>query len=298
MSQQKKLLVCDLDNTLYDWVHYFVASFYAMIDEVVRTTNCDRERLLDDFRAVHQRHQDSEHPFSLIETELIRNLFPNKEPTEVANLLDSAFHAFNSMRKKELKLHPGVREALGKLVENDVLIVAHTESKLYGVVDRLTRLGLTDYFAKIYCRERPASIHPNPEVSRTWLLNFPMDRVIELSHHQKKPDPAVLLEICGDLDVAPQEVAYVGDSMARDMLMAKEADVLSVWAKYGAQHSSNDYSKLVRISHWTSEDVAQELRLKEMARSVRPDFILESSFEEILPALGIGQSKRAQRNSA
>jgi FMN phosphatase YigB (HAD superfamily) len=51
-----KLLICDLDNTLYDWVAYFVPSFYAMVDKVVELLGCDRERLLDDFRKVHQRH--------------------------------------------------------------------------------------------------------------------------------------------------------------------------------------------------------------------------------------------------
>ena len=51
-SVSKRLLICDLDNTLYDWVSYFVPTFYAMADEVVRITNCDRDRLLDDFRLI------------------------------------------------------------------------------------------------------------------------------------------------------------------------------------------------------------------------------------------------------
>ena len=31
-----KVLVCDLDNTLYDWVGFFVPALYAMVDETVR----------------------------------------------------------------------------------------------------------------------------------------------------------------------------------------------------------------------------------------------------------------------
>src|SRR4051794_31349072 len=68
----KRLLVCDLDNTLYDWVSYFVASFNAMVDAAVEVMGCDRDELLDDLRAVHQRHHDSEHPFALLEAETVR----------------------------------------------------------------------------------------------------------------------------------------------------------------------------------------------------------------------------------
>src|SRR5687767_12563680 len=113
----KKLLVCDLDNTLYDWVTYFVTAFYAMVDEVVRITGCDRERLLDDFRTVHRRHHDSEHPFSLLETQTIRDLFPGKSRSQIAKRLDPAFHAFNASRKEHLCLFPGVREGLNKLTQ-------------------------------------------------------------------------------------------------------------------------------------------------------------------------------------
>ena len=71
----KKLLVCDLDNTLYDWVGYFVPSFYAMVDKVIQITGCDREKLLDDFREVHEKHGDSEQPFALLETQTIKSFY-------------------------------------------------------------------------------------------------------------------------------------------------------------------------------------------------------------------------------
>jgi phosphoserine phosphatase len=85
----KKLLVCDLDNTLYDWIGYFVPSFYAMMDAVVAITNCDREQLLDDFRAVHQKYADAEHPFALLETETVKRLYPSGHD-EAVKILDPA----------------------------------------------------------------------------------------------------------------------------------------------------------------------------------------------------------------
>jgi FMN phosphatase YigB (HAD superfamily) len=280
-----RLLVCDLDNTLYDWVRYFVPAFYAMIDEVVRITRCDRERLLDDFREVHRMYHDSEHPFALLETRTIRMLYPGRSRHEVAADLDSAFHAFNSVRKSELQLYPGVRETLDEICRAGVVLVAHTESKLHAVIDRLTRLELTHYFRRIYCRERAQVDHPNPAISRHLLDEFPMEKVSELSHHKRKPDPAVLLEICQREQIAVKAAAYVGDSLVRDVLLARGAGVFAIWAKYGIAHKSENYQRLIRITHWTEDDLSRERALSEAAQSVQPDYVLEQSFGEIIEAI-------------
>ena len=297
-KKQIKLLVCDLDNTLYDWFSFFVPSFYAMVDQVVEITNCDRENLLDDFREVHQRHHDSEHPFSLLETSTIQKLFRNSTKREIAEILDPAFHAYNSMRKENLELHRGVERTLGLLKKSSISLVAHTESKLYPVVDRLRRFNLTHYFSRIYCRERSLSDHPFPENSARWLEDFPMERVVELSKHQSKPNIGVLLEICSKEGFEPNETAYIGDSIARDMLMAKGAGVFAIWAAYGADHDPEQYDRLVRITHWTKEDVDREIELKEAARSIRPDFIAGESFEDILQVISIDAAGELRTRTA
>jgi phosphoglycolate phosphatase len=288
----KRLLICDLDNTLYDWVGYFVPTFYAMVDRVVEITGCDREKLLDDFRAVHQRHKDTEEPFALLETETIKTLYQNAPPQIMLQTLDPAFHAFNSARKKNLQLHPSVRETLELLKADGIKMVAHTESKLYGVVDRFNRFDLFRYFSTVYCRKRSESPHPIPEIGVEWLQRVPTDIFVELSHHQAKPDPTVLLEICAREGVSPEETSYAGDSIARDILMAKRANIFSIWAAYGAQHDPEQYGKLVRISHWSSDEVALELRLTEEAKNIQPDYIARTSFAEVLTALDIKTSPR------
>src|ERR1043165_5306505 len=111
----RQLLVCDLDNTLYDWVSYFVPAFYAMVDVAVSITGCDRAKLLDDFRRVHQRYHDSEQPFALLETETVRTLYQGRSASETRRELDPALHAFNSVRKRSLALYPGVKETLESL---------------------------------------------------------------------------------------------------------------------------------------------------------------------------------------
>lgn len=280
-----RLLVCDLDNTLYDWVGYFVPAFYAMADEVVRLINCDREQLLDDFQCVHRLHHDSEHPYALVETATVRRAFPNSPRDEITRNLRSAFEAFDLARKEHLRLYPGVRHGLDALCDAKVTLIAHTESKLNGVVDRMTRLGLSSYFLHIYCRERAAAEYPDSSGHIRRLGEFPMEKVRELSHHQRKPDPSVLLEICSTEGTSPSDTAYVGDSILRDVYLANRVGAYSIWAKYGAAHAREDYLKLVRVSHWTSDDVAQERQLGQEAGTIRPNYILERQFDEILEAL-------------
>lgn len=279
----KRLLICDLDNTLYDWVGFFVPSFYAMVDEAVRILRCDREALLDDFRRVHRKHHDAEHPFALLETAIVKKILNGMSDIEQKRALDSAFKAFNSARKQTLRLYPGVERTLSLLSSNGVVLVAHTESRFFAVAYRMRTLGLTKYFSRVYCRQRPENSLVSYERAGSFIDNFPDRNVVELSMHQRKPDPSVLVEIQRDIGVNASQCTYIGDSLTRDVLMAKEASVYAIWAKYGTNHDPAAYQKLVRVSQWTPEEVARERDLKNKAATIRPDLIAEHSFEEILP---------------
>lgn len=277
-----RLLICDLDNTLYDWVGYFVPAFYEMIEKIVEISACNREELLDDFREVHRKHHDSEHPFALLETNTVQRMYPEATVQEIADIFDPAFHAFNSSRKRNLALYPGAMSGIQAIHASGITLVAHTESKLFSATGRIQRLGLTEYFSRLYCREASKSSHPSAGSFSKPLNDFPQDRVNELRHHQRKPNVHVVTEICEREGVPASESAYVGDSIARDIMMANDAGIFSIWAKYGSNSSKEEYEKLVRISHWSDEDVVRERLLAGKAQGVRPNAVLENSFDEIL----------------
>ena len=106
------LLITDLDNTIYDWLAAFVPSFYAMVGEAAPLLGVDEQELLDDLQAVHRRHGDSEHPFALLETAAVQKRFGAASQRESVQILDGAFHAFNRVRKQNLKLYEGVTTRL------------------------------------------------------------------------------------------------------------------------------------------------------------------------------------------
>lgn len=274
-----RLLICDLDNTLYDWVSFYAQSFLAFVDGLVATTGIEREELLDDFRAVHRRHQNSEHPFAVLELECIRRRFAGMSNEDILSELDEAMHAFNSTRKRTLLPYDGVRETLAELVSCGVQIVAHTEAIAELAFDRLRRLELTQFFSCLYARDSTLPPHP-----RSGPMNPAPEGFVErIPIIERKPNPALLDRICRRHGMLLCEAVYVGDSLTKDMGMAKTAGAYAVWARYGTRYDRHQWSALVRITHWTPEDVEQEKRLKEKFLGVEPDLVIDS-FSQLLGA--------------
>jgi FMN phosphatase YigB (HAD superfamily) len=275
------LFIFDMDNTLYDWYEAFLPAFYEMVNVASKALNCNREELLSQLQEVHVRHHDVEHPFSLAETRIVQKQMEIHKHEDVLKLIDPAFHAFNSLRKRNLKLFPAVMETLEELRSRNVELVAYTDSTYFAALGRLERLGLSAIFSRVYCRERGNNSLPNNSAQQRQNLK----KVVEIPSHQSKPNPVVLADIVTAQHRDLANVAYIGDSLAKDVLMAKRAGCYAVWAKYGAHTDVEMYESLIRISHWTSEDILKEKNYAREAKNVEPDFTCERSIAEVLRLL-------------
>lgn len=274
-----KLLICDLDNTLYDWVSYYAYSFSAFVDELVIATEIDREVLLDDFRDVHRHHQNSEHPFAVLELPSIQHRFAGDSRERVLEALDSSMHAFNSSRVRTLSLYEGVAETLEALRAMGVTVVGHTEAIAEVAYDRLQRLEVVDLILRLYAVEAKLAPHPRGGPS-----NLPPTGFLErISTSERKPNPQLLLDICARHGATPNETVYVGDSLTKDISMASSAGAFAVWARYGTVYDSRLWEILVRVTHWTTEDVVREKQLRIESEGILPDLTIDS-FPELLAA--------------
>lgn len=280
--KQVDLAVFDLDNTLYDWYASFLPAFYAMVDVATPILNCDRDALLDELRSVHIEHHDVEHPFSLLETKIAQEFIAQKKNADARQLLDPAFHAFNKVRRDNLTLFPDVRRTLDELKARDIALIAFTDSSYFATLRRIRQLGLADVFQHIFCRAKSKKEPPFP-------VRVPDDNLgditTELPANEAKPDPRVLIEIAKIENRATSSIAYIGDSISRDVLMAKKAGCFAVWAKYGVHKDKVMYERLIRISHWTSEDIRREKNFAVEAAKIEPDFVCERSISEVLAVL-------------
>jgi phosphoglycolate phosphatase len=281
---RKRALITDLDNTLYDWVTFFSKSFEAMVDEIERITEINRETLLDEFRSVHREYGNSEQPFAAIELPSIVAHFGTSDRAELAQALNPALHAFNSMRKRSLTLYPGVQNTLRQLAENDISLIGHTEAMVLNSLWRLRKLNIDKYFRRLYTLEGKWAMHPSGGGND--LLDQIDDFVETVPRNERKPNPELLIDICRREGFDIQEAVYVGDSLVRDVSMAKRANVTAVWAAYGTRYDKCLWDILVRVTHWTDEDVAREERLRHDFGNIMPDLSIER-FEDVGLALGL-----------
>ena len=268
----KKLLVCDLDNTLYDWVTFFTTSFQSMIHELTRLLNVPEETLLKEFKIVHQRYGNSEQPFAVLELPILQRIFGDLARDEMAKRIDSALHQFNSTRKQTLVLYPGVADTLAELQRRDVKIVGHTEAVLENSYWRLQALDIRQYFSRLYTLEGKRAIHISPE-SR--FVDPPHGFVRIIPREDRKPNPRLLADICRDEGVDISHTYYVGDSLVKDVAMGKQAGAIAIWARYGTLYNPDHWTYLVKVTHWTDDDVHREKLLKAKYREVVPDYTID-----------------------
>lgn len=280
----KRIVITDLDNTLYDWVTYFARSFRTMVGELAIILDVTEDQILDEFRSLNRSLGTVEHPFSAFELPSVLRRLGRLPPALMKEKLESAFHAFNRERKASLRLYPGVEATLRGLHASNVIVVGHTEASLVNAYYRVLTLSIAPYLSRLYVLKGHDVKHPEPQ--RQADLRPPPDYVVEVPVTERKPNPVLLLDICAREGVDHSDAVYVGDSLVRDVAMARRAGVTSAWAKYGTIYSAEDWATVVRVTHWTDLDVAEDARLRAASADVRPDHTL-ASFGEIEAIVGL-----------
>lgn len=276
-----KLVVTDLDNTLYDWYASFVPAFYAMVHQALPILDVREDVLLDELRLVHCKHGDSEHPFAILETPSFVKRIPPLSKDEMRARLEPAFRIFDQSQSQALKLYKTVADSLQALRDLQVQVVAYTDARVSNSLTRLKQLGIDALLNRLYA---PAHVFDVDEPHHA-----PDGFVRLLVATDRKPNPATLGDIFSDFGVAPFDSLYVGDSLSRDIYMAKLAGAHAAWAKYGTQYDATLWPKLVRVTHWTDADVNRENDLREKTKAVRPDCTLDQ-FSDIFLHYNFGET--------
>src|SRR5206468_1475722 len=108
--------------------------------------------------------------------------------------------------------------------------------------------------------------------SRTEDVDARVER-IELQAGVRKPHKSALLPIFSRFGLDPSRSIYVGDSLTRDIKMAKDCGMWAAWARYGQNVDPEMYSYLKLITFWGSVEVqSEESFILEAPDAARPDF--------------------------
>lgn len=236
------LLIVDMDNTLYDWVGYFVPAMNSMVAKASLLLDVPEAELRRQLAEVHRHHGNTEHPFALLETHAVRHKYGHSR-TDAYGALREAFDAFDAEKTRRLALYPGVAETLGEIRSTGCIIVGHTEAISVSIQSRARFLKLERYLSCIYAPAPRISAHPLQRRNARYLEVRAVDEI-------RKPNPRIIDAILNDFKISRQEALYVGDSLEKDMAMALNAGIRAAWARYGLRHDPNYWTALLEISHW------------------------------------------------
>lgn len=279
--QRVTVLVTDVDNTLYDWMAMWSPAFGGMLARLAADSGLPRDMLEREFRALHQLHGTTEYAFAIQELPSLRALHPGED---LVARYAAAIDQYRAARRRTLRLYPGVAEALAAIRATGCLVVGYTESRAYYVNYRIRALGLDGLLDYVYSppdHALPAGMSPEA-IRRYPAEHYRLARTVHrhVADGAWKPDAAVLRALLGELGAEPAQAVYVGDSLVKDVAMARAAGVSDVFARYGDVPDRAGYELLRRVSHWPREMMAVAERAREA--DLAPTHVLRTRFAELL----------------
>lgn len=250
-----RLVVTDMDNTLYSWVDYIVPAVEAMVDAVVKATGFSRLKVVQSLKAVYTAYESNEYPYALQESSIFKE-FPEFGSFDKL-VIDPARAAFSNARKKYLKPYKGVVETLTALKARKIFVAALTDAPRNPAEQRVKRLGIDQLLTALYTMpgftfpagpDGAALVAPDivqKEVEGAYRAACP---VFELPREWEKPNPAGLKKIIATYGLDPRDVLVVGDSMKKDIGAAQAVGCHDCWAEYGTYVSLEYRERLDIIS--------------------------------------------------
>jgi FMN phosphatase YigB (HAD superfamily) len=270
---EHKLVVTDIDNTLYDWVNLWAGAFGSMIRTLAQKTERSADHWIRAAQAVHLRRSATECPSLLCD---IAGAATWPLALDPAKVMPAAAAAYRDYWDHHLTTYPGVREALTQLAEQGHVVVAYTEGDVSIAATRLARLGLAGVIRRVFGRAPlPTSAEPSWCTVGT-LRNCPI-AVDFIPREDSKPNPTGLRTIISLSDASPLNTVYVGDNLWKDVVMAQRLGVTAVWARYGTTRDPEHVALLGRVAHWSARDLGAEQKVT--ADSVTADVVLDDPRE-------------------
>jgi FMN phosphatase YigB (HAD superfamily) len=287
-------LILDLDNTIFDWFAVWYASFEPIYKAIIKETGLPVEKIEADIRAVHQARHTSEYTFLIEEIEALQTIRQNGD---IRTRFGDALETSHRGRDQNLKLYPTVFRCLWDLKKKGTKIIAYTESMGFYSAYRLKRFGLDGVIDILFSPEDHA-VPAGLSVDKLRRLpdEFYELQVTEIQHTplgELKPNPRVLMDIITAVGATASRCAYVGDSLFKDVAMARDVGVFDVHAKYGESQRRPEYSLLKRVSHWTDADVKREEEITAKVHRFEPSAVLKEAFAEIFTYCDFEAAKRA-----
>lgn len=296
-----KLVVTDMDNTLYPWVDFIVPAVESMVEAICRQTGFVRLKVVQSLKAVYEKYESNEYPYVLQESSIFRD-FPDFGSFDKL-VIQPAQAAFAEARRKYMRPYRGVLETLEALKARKVPVVALTDAPRNPAEYRVKAMGLENLLSGLYTlpgfrfpatQEGEALISPHilaKEEQGHYRAACP---VVELPRQYEKPDVQGVLQVCRDFSVEAEDVVLVGDSLHKDIALARKIGAVDCWAEYGT-YVSREYRErldVISAAAITRRHAASVLEVDARKSAQAPTYSL-SNFAQLLTVLDqAGQAKQ------
>lgn len=287
MNHMERVLLTDVDNTLFSWIDFFAPCFRALVHAVAREGGFPEDELYNSFKLVFQKEGTVEYRKALQDNDLIKNL--SKEKQERLIYIGSV--AFSRAMPKHLKPYDGVKETLRELRADNVYIVAVTNSGALQAIDRLRRLGLSKLLNGLVAWNHDVTgiIEDNAvfeQLVQARLRNSGLPWAIILPSENLKPNTSAYEYALRRLKLHSAKVWVVGDSLHKDLSPAIGINAISIWAQYGHAFVERNFDTLLRITHWSNEKIASTYD----TTILKPDHTIKE-FSSLIDIIGLSQRK-------
>lgn len=232
------LLICDLDNTLYDFPAYFEAGLERSVPIAATSLALTRPAVLEHLRAVYTTHGSVEYPWAFHELPAVAAL-PAPRRKRLSSQLTRAFWA-GAMTG--LRPYPGVGASLSLIKSEGFAIVAVTNAPIHEAMRRLRAICLLEHLDGIAAAEwfrRPRKYVGAPTLRELpGFVDMPRRFLVRarLRRQELKPNTSVYIDIANKIGVGLDQVTVIGDSIERDLRPAQEIGMHAVWARYGKRN--------------------------------------------------------------
>jgi phosphoglycolate phosphatase len=244
-----RLFVSDIDNTLFDWVAYYVHAFSGLLSAVEAVIGVPYATLAHEARDVFTAHGSIEFPFVVQELPSVIAHYGDDIDTMLAEAVRPARDRFLADGAAFMKPYDGVAEALREIRARcpGAPLVALTDAPRYVAMWKMNKLGLLDLFDAVYGLGDPriptaaGRVKVDPEILLKHLQqsNFGFKgRIRILPDDYEKPGTKGLKTVLMDyeMDESPElrrSVLWVGDNERKDVSLGKRLGVRTAWAAYG-----------------------------------------------------------------
>jgi phosphoglycolate phosphatase len=295
-----KLLVLDIDNTVFDWVTYYVGAFVPLLNCLEKIVGVPYRVLAEESKAVFSRYGSIEYPFLVQELPSVIDFYGSNIDRMLCEAVDPCRKVFNASADEFLVPYEGVLDSLKKIRRENpkMSIAALTDAPRYIAMWKMNKLGMLHLFDAIYGLGDPripisedSRIKVDPEILVKHLQqnNFGFKGHIRVFPDEyEKPGIRGLKTILMDfeLDEHPEHkkhVVWCGDNLNKDVGLGKKLGIRTVWAKYGAVVSEQMKERLAEFSpeHRIHKNVHL---LDKNSHVLLPDVTL-NSFAELLTVL-------------